>query len=67
VHLLDDDVEKILEETLFDGENSLFDSDDNSSVIEDLPIHEATVIEGSENEDSDGVQDSTSTLQGGWL
>jgi hypothetical protein len=65
VCLSGDDVEKILEETLIDSENSLFDSDDNSSAIEDLSIHEATATEGSENEDSDGVHESTSALQGG--
>jgi hypothetical protein len=59
------DAEGILEETLSDTENSLFDSDDNSSVTEDFPIHEATVTEGSENEDSDSAQDSKSALHSG--
>jgi hypothetical protein len=60
-----DDVERILEEPLSDSENSLFDSDDNSGVIEDFSIHETTVILGNENEDSDCTQGSTSALQGG--
>jgi hypothetical protein len=63
--LLGDDVERILEETLSDRENSLFDSDDDSSVIEDLPIHEAIAIKGRENEYIDSAQDSTSALQVG--
>jgi hypothetical protein len=64
VHL-SGDVERIPEETLSDGENNLFDSDDNYSVIKNLPIHKETATEGSENEDSDSAQDSTSALQGG--
>jgi hypothetical protein len=59
VCLLGDDVESILEETLSDSENSLFDSDDDSSVIEDLPIHKPTAIDGNENEDCDSAQGPT--------
>jgi hypothetical protein len=55
LRLSGDDVEKILEETLSDSEHSLFDSDNNSSVIEDLLIYEAIVVERSENQDSDSV------------
>jgi hypothetical protein len=65
VCLLGDEVVKILEETRSDNENSLCDSDDDSSVIEDLPIHEAIAIEESENKNTDIVQDSTSGLQHG--
>jgi hypothetical protein len=39
--------------------------DDDSSVIEGLPICGAIAIERSVNEDSDSVQDSTSALHGG--
>jgi hypothetical protein len=60
-----DDVERILEETLTDSENRLFDPDDNLNVINDFSIHEAIEIEGSENQDKDSVQDSASALQGG--
>jgi hypothetical protein len=60
-----DDVEIILKETLSDTENNLFDSDDDSNVTEDLPIYEVNVTDGSENEESDCAQDSTSVLQGG--
>jgi hypothetical protein len=56
VFLSCDNVERILEETLSDSENSLLHSEDDSSVIEDLSIHEAIAIEGSENEDSDCAQ-----------
>jgi hypothetical protein len=38
MRLSGDEVDKILDETLSNGENSLFDSDDDFSVIEDLPI-----------------------------
>jgi hypothetical protein len=47
---LGDDAGRILEQTLSDNENSLFDSDADSSIIEDLPIHEAIAIDGSEKE-----------------
>jgi hypothetical protein len=49
-----DDIERILEETLSDSESSLFDSDDDSSAIEDLITHEAS--------DSDSVGNSTRPL-----
>jgi hypothetical protein len=52
-HLSGDDIERILEETLSDSESSLFDSDDDSSAIEDLRTHKA----------SDSVGKSTSPLQ----
>jgi hypothetical protein len=65
MRLLGDDIGRILEETLSDSGYSLFDWDDDSSVTEDLPIHEAVAIKWSENEDSDSVQDSTSALPGG--
>jgi hypothetical protein len=55
-----DKVAKILEGTLSDIENSLCDSDDDTSVIEDLPIHEAIAIE-----ERDIAQFSTSGLQRG--
>jgi hypothetical protein len=58
--LSSDEVGKILEETLSDSENSSCDSDDDSSVIEDFPIHEVIAIEKSENEHSDIAQVSTS-------
>jgi hypothetical protein len=54
-----DDIERILEETLSDSESSLFDSDDDSSAIEDLRTHEAS------DSDSDSAGNSTSPLQGG--
>jgi hypothetical protein len=54
-----DDIERILEDTLSDSESSLFDSDDDSSAIEDLSSHEAS------DSDSDSVGNSTSPLQGG--
>jgi hypothetical protein len=50
---------------VLDSENSLSDSDDDSSVIEDVPIHEAIAIEVSENEDRDSAQDSIYALRGG--
>jgi hypothetical protein len=53
-HLSGDSIERILEETLSDGESSLFDSDD-SSAVEDLSTHEASGSAGN----------STSSLQGG--
>jgi hypothetical protein len=56
-HLSGDDIERILEETLLDSATSLFDSDDDSSVIEDLRIHEAS--------DSDSAGNSASPLRGG--
>jgi hypothetical protein len=52
-----DDIERILDETLSASESSFFDSDDNSSAIEDLRTHEAS--------DSDNAGNSTSPLQGG--
>jgi hypothetical protein len=58
-HLSGDDIERILEETLSDSESSLFDSDDNSSAIEDMSTHEAS------DSDSDSARNSTSPLQGG--
>jgi hypothetical protein len=39
--------------------------DDDSSVVEGLPVHGAVVIEGSVTEDSDSAQDSTTALQDG--
>jgi hypothetical protein len=36
--------ERILEETVSDSESSLFDSDENSDVVEGLPIHEAVAL-----------------------
>jgi hypothetical protein len=56
-HLLGDDIERILEETLSESESSLFDSDDDSSAIEGLSTHEAS--------DSNSAGTSTSPLQGG--
>jgi hypothetical protein len=56
-HLLGDDIERILEETLSDSESSLFDPDNDSSAIEDLSTHKAS--------DSDSAANSTSPLQGG--
>jgi hypothetical protein len=54
-HLLGDDIERILEETLLDSESSFFDSDNDSSAVEGLRTHEA----------SDSAGNSTSPLQGG--
>jgi hypothetical protein len=52
-----DKVAKILEEALSDSEMSLCDSDDDSSVIEYLPIHEAIAIEAGDNaQDKSGLQ-----------
>jgi hypothetical protein len=39
---LGDDIERILEETLSASESNLFDSDDDSSAIEDLRTPEAS-------------------------
>jgi hypothetical protein len=53
-----DDIERILE-TFSDGESSLFDSDEESSAIEDMRTHEAS------DSESDSAGNSTSPLQGG--
>jgi hypothetical protein len=37
----------------------VFDSDDASSVIDDLPVREFLTIDESENEDSDGAQNGS--------
>jgi hypothetical protein len=65
VRLSGDEVEKILDKVLSYSKNSLFDSDDDSILIEDLPIQEEIAIEESEDGDSDSAQNSTSDLQGG--
>jgi hypothetical protein len=44
-----------------DSESSLFDSDDDSSAIEDLRTHEAS----DSDSNSDSVGNSASPLQGG--
>jgi hypothetical protein len=46
-------VDKVLEEILSDSESSFFDSDDDSSGIDDLPVDEAIAVERKEDEDSD--------------
>lgn len=43
-HLSGDDIDRILEETLSDGESSLFDSDGNYSAIEVLNTHKASDV-----------------------
>jgi hypothetical protein len=57
---LGDDIERILEETLLDSESSLFDTDYDSSAIEDLRTHEASDSES----ESESAGNSTSPLQG---
>jgi hypothetical protein len=54
-----DDIERILVETLSDSESSLFDSDDDSSAIDDLRTYEAS------DSDSESAGNSTSPLQCG--
>jgi hypothetical protein len=54
-----DDIERILEETLSASESSLFDSDDDSSAIEDLRTHKAS------DSGSESAGNATSPLQGG--
>jgi hypothetical protein len=46
-------VDKVLDEILSDSESSFFDSDDDSSGIDDLPVGEAIAVERTEHEDSD--------------
>jgi hypothetical protein len=46
----------IVDEPLTDSETSVFDSDDESIVIDDLPVREFLTINEYENEDSDGAQ-----------
>jgi hypothetical protein len=57
------EVDKVLDEILSDSESSFFDSDDDSSGIDDLPVGEAIAVEGTEDEESDSAQDA-SAVQG---
>jgi hypothetical protein len=50
------DTDRTVDEPLTDSETSVFNSDDESSVIDDLPVHKFLTIDESENEDSDGAQ-----------
>jgi hypothetical protein len=52
VFLSSEKVDKVLEEILSDYESSFFDSDDDSSGIDDLPVGEAIAVERTE-EDTD--------------
>jgi hypothetical protein len=45
-----------VDEPLTDSKTSAFESDDESSVIDNLPVREFLTIDESENEDSDGAQ-----------
>jgi hypothetical protein len=45
-------VDKVLEEILSDSESSFFDSDDDSSGIDDLPVGAAIAVERKEDENS---------------
>jgi hypothetical protein len=62
-------VDKVLEEILSDSESSFFDSDDDSSGIDDLPVCEAIAVERTEDEDSDSesaVQSVSSAARFTW-
>jgi hypothetical protein len=62
-------VDKVLEEIFSDSESSFFDSDDDSSGIDDLPVGEAIAVERTEDEDSDSesvVQSVSSTARFAW-
>jgi hypothetical protein len=45
VLLSSENVDKVLDEILSDSESSFFDSDDDSSGINDLPVGEAIAVE----------------------
>jgi hypothetical protein len=49
------DIDRTVDEPLTDSETSVFDSDDESSVINDLPVSKFLTTDESENEDSDGA------------
>jgi hypothetical protein len=53
VFLSSEKVDKVLDEILSDSESSFFDSDDDSSGIDDLPVGEAIAVERTEDEDTD--------------
>jgi hypothetical protein len=54
--LSNEKLDKVLYEILSDFEGSFFDSDDDSSGTDDLPVGEAIAMERAEDEDSDSVQ-----------
>jgi hypothetical protein len=49
-------VDNVLDEILSDFESSLFDSHDNSSGIDDLPVGEAVALERTDDEDRDSAR-----------
>jgi hypothetical protein len=53
VFLSSEKVDELLEEILSDSESSFFDSYDDSSEIDDLPVGEAIAVERKGDEDSD--------------
>ncbi|XP_021932761.1 piggyBac transposable element-derived protein 4-like [Zootermopsis nevadensis] len=54
------DIARSVDEPLTDSESSVFDSDDESSVIDDLPVREFLTCDESENEYNDGEQSGSS-------
>jgi uncharacterized Zn ribbon protein len=57
--LLSEEIDNVLNEQFTDSDNSLFDSDDDCNIVNDLPVKEATALEKTENEDSDSVQEGS--------
>jgi hypothetical protein len=52
------DIYRTVDEHLADSETSVFDSDDESSVIDYLPVREFLTTDESENEDDDAQSGS---------